>query len=219
MKAIVDNKQLAGVATMVARHGQVVQSMVYGQQDIQSNTPLQKDTIVRIYSMTKPITGVAMMILYEEGQVEADGSDQPLHPRVQGPEGLQEPRCGRQAGCRCAGHPPTMGELMSHTAGFTYGLFGSSPVDKMYQPANVLAATSLKDFIDKVAPLPLVVRAGPGLDVQRQRRHPGLPGREAVGAAVRRLPARAHLRAARHERHGVLRAAEQAAAARERSTS
>src|SRR5215813_6326728 len=58
MKAIVDNKQLAGVATMVARHGQVVQSMVYGQQDIQSNAPLQKDTIVRIYSMTKPITGV-----------------------------------------------------------------------------------------------------------------------------------------------------------------
>src|SRR4026208_1225968 len=68
MKAIVDNKQLAGVATMVARHGQVVQSMVYGQQDIASNTPLQKDTIVRIYSMTKPITGVAMMILYEEGK-------------------------------------------------------------------------------------------------------------------------------------------------------
>ena len=68
MKAIVDNKQLAGVATMVTRHGQIVQQMTYGQQDIASNSPLQKDTIVRIYSMTKPITGVAMMILYEEGK-------------------------------------------------------------------------------------------------------------------------------------------------------
>jgi CubicO group peptidase (beta-lactamase class C family) len=55
-----------------------------------------------------------------------------------------------------------MGELMSHTAGFTYGLFGSSPVDKMYSQANVLAATSLKDFIDKVAPLPLVYEPGQG---------------------------------------------------------
>src|ERR1044072_220657 len=55
-----------------------------------------------------------------------------------------------------------MGELMSHTAGFTYGLFGSSPVDKMYQQANVLGASSLKDFIDKVAPLPLVYEPGQG---------------------------------------------------------
>ena len=67
MKAIVDNKQLAGVSTIVTRHGQIVQQMVYGQADLASNAPLQKDTIVRIYSMTKPITGVAMMILYEEG--------------------------------------------------------------------------------------------------------------------------------------------------------
>ena len=68
MKAIVDNKQLAGVSTIVTRHGQIVQQMVYGKQDLASDTPLQKDTIIRIYSMTKPITGVAMMMLYEEGK-------------------------------------------------------------------------------------------------------------------------------------------------------
>ena len=98
MKAIVDNKQLAGVSTLVTRHGQIVQQMTYGQQDIASNTPLQKDTIVRIYSMTKPITGVAMMILYEEGKWKPTDPISRYIPGVQGPEGLQEPRRGRQAG-------------------------------------------------------------------------------------------------------------------------
>ena len=57
-------------------------------------------------------------------------------------------------------HPPTMGELMSHNAGFTYGLFGNTPVDKLYQAANPLEAPSLQAFIDKVAPLPLLYQPG-----------------------------------------------------------
>ena len=162
MKAIVDNKQLAGVATMVARHGQVVQSMVYGQQDIQSNTPLQKDTIVRIYSMTKPITGVAMMILYEEGKWKPTDPISRYIPEFKDLKVFKSLDAEGKPVADLPGHPPTIGELMSHTAGFTYGLFGSSPVDKMYQQANVLAASSLKDFIDKVAPLPLAYEPGQG---------------------------------------------------------
>jgi CubicO group peptidase (beta-lactamase class C family) len=68
MKAIVDSKQLAGIVTMVARHGQVVQQTTYGHQDLANNAPMRPDSIFRIYSMTKPITGVAMMMLYEEGK-------------------------------------------------------------------------------------------------------------------------------------------------------
>ena len=60
-------KQLAGIVTLLARHGQVVHHKAYGFQDIDSQTPMQLDTIVRIYSMTKPVTGAAMMMLYEEG--------------------------------------------------------------------------------------------------------------------------------------------------------
>ena len=68
MQDLVDKKHLAGIVTLVARHGKVVQHKAYGVQNLESRTPMQPDTISRIYSMTKPITGVAMMMLYEEGK-------------------------------------------------------------------------------------------------------------------------------------------------------
>jgi CubicO group peptidase (beta-lactamase class C family) len=162
MKAIVDNKQLAGVSTVVTRHGQVVQQMVYGQADVASNAPLQKDTIVRIYSMTKPITGVAMMILYEEGKWKPSDPVSRYIPEFKDLKVFKSLDADGKPVADLPGHPPTMGELMSHTAGFTYGLFGSTPVDKMYMQANPLAAASLKDFIDRMAPLPLAYEPGQG---------------------------------------------------------
>src|SRR5678816_3090406 len=63
MQSIVDKKHLAGVVTLVARHGKVVQNKAYGFQDLESQTPMKLDTIARIYSMTKPVAGVAMMML------------------------------------------------------------------------------------------------------------------------------------------------------------
>ncbi|HEY7642822.1 MAG TPA: serine hydrolase domain-containing protein [Steroidobacteraceae bacterium] len=162
MKAIVDNKQLAGVATTVTRHGQVVQQMVYGQADLASNAPLQKDTIVRIYSMTKPITGVAMMILYEEGKWKPSDPISRYIPEFKDLKVFKSLDADGKPVVDLPGHPPTMGELMSHTAGFTYGLFGSTPVDKMYGQANPLAATSLQDFINRIAPLPLAYEPGQG---------------------------------------------------------
>ena len=61
-------KHLAGIVTLVARKGKVVQHKAYGFQDLEKQTPMKLDTIARIYSMTKPVTGVAMMMLYEEGK-------------------------------------------------------------------------------------------------------------------------------------------------------
>ena len=162
MKAIVDNKQLAGVSTIVTRHGQIVQQMTYGKADLASDTPLAKDTIVRIYSMTKPITGVAMMILYEEGKWKPSDPISRHIPEFKDLKVFKSLDADGKPVADLPGHPPTMGELMSHTAGFTYGLFGSSPVDKLYQQANPLAAGSLKDFIDRLAPLPLAYEPGQG---------------------------------------------------------
>jgi CubicO group peptidase (beta-lactamase class C family) len=160
MQGIVDKKHLAGVVTLLARHGKVVQHKAYGVQDIESNTPMRLDTIARIYSMTKPIAGAAMMMLYEQGKWQPGdpiakhipefanlkvftGLDADGHPVLVAPT-----------------HPPTMGELMSHNAGFTYGLFGNTPVDKMYQADNPLEAPSLQAFIDKMAKLPLLYQPG-----------------------------------------------------------
>jgi CubicO group peptidase (beta-lactamase class C family) len=162
MKAIVDDKQLAGIVTLVARHGHIVQQTTYGHQDLASNAPMRQDSIFRIYSMSKPITGVAMMMLYEEGKWKPSDPISRYIPEFKdlkvftgldkdGKPTLEAPK-----------HAPTMGELMSHTAGFTYGYFGSTPVDKMYMQANPLSAGSLEEFIDRMAALPLAYQPGEG---------------------------------------------------------
>ncbi len=160
MQGIVDKKQLAGVVTLVARHGQVVQHKAYGVQDIDGQKPMALDAIMRIYSMTKPIAGAAMMMLYEEGKWKP--SD-PIAKHIPEFADLKVFASADAAGTmllETPKHPPTMGELMSHNAGFTYGLFGNTPVDKLYQAANPLEAPSLQAFIDKVAPLPLLYQPG-----------------------------------------------------------
>src|SRR5579862_3815791 len=68
MHGLVDSQKLAGVTTLVARHGKVVHFDAYGKRDLDSGAPMQKDTIFRIASMTKPTIGVAMMMLWEEGK-------------------------------------------------------------------------------------------------------------------------------------------------------
>jgi CubicO group peptidase (beta-lactamase class C family) len=160
MQAYIDNKQLAGAATILARHGQIVHEKAYGLQDIASNTPMKMDTIVRIFSMTKPITGVAMMMLYEEGKWKANDPISKHIPEFKdlkvftgtGPDGkpvLEAPK-----------HAPTMAELMSHSAGFTYGYFGSSAVDKIYQADHPLAKANLQQAVERLAQIPLLYQPG-----------------------------------------------------------
>ena len=92
---------------------------------------MRTDTIGRIYSMTKPITGVAMMMLYEEGKWKPSDPIAKHIPEFANLKVYAGEKDGQPI-LEAPAHPPTMGELMSHTAGFTYGLFGNTPVDKMY---------------------------------------------------------------------------------------
>jgi CubicO group peptidase (beta-lactamase class C family) len=161
MQQEVDKKELAVVVTLLARHGNVVDVKTYGKKDIASGAPMTADTIFRIYSMTKPVTGVAMMILYEEGKWRPSDPISKFIPEfarlkvfkgldTNGQMILEEPI-----------HPPTMAELMTHTAGFTYGLFGDTPVDKMYNEQHVIfGSKSLQEMIDKLAKVPLRYQPG-----------------------------------------------------------
>jgi CubicO group peptidase (beta-lactamase class C family) len=162
MQQAVDDKHLAGVVTILARHGKVVDYRTYGTRDMASNTPMTKDTIFRDYSMTKPVTAVAMMILFEQGKwlpndPIAKYIPEFAHLKVyagqndDGTPKLVDPD-----------HQPTMAELMSHTAGFTYGLFGNTPVDKLVRDAKLFESANLQEFIDKTAKLPLLYQPGKG---------------------------------------------------------
>jgi CubicO group peptidase (beta-lactamase class C family) len=160
MQQVVDKQALAGIVIVMARHGKVVHFKAFGKKDLASGAPMEKDTIFRIFSMSKPVTSTAMMILYEEGKWNpeapiADYIPEFAHLKVykgmdkDGKMILEEPE-----------HPPTMRELMTHTAGFSYGFTPNSPVDQMYREQHVLESASLHDMINKLAGIPLLYQPG-----------------------------------------------------------
>jgi CubicO group peptidase (beta-lactamase class C family) len=145
---------------MVARHGKVVNFAAHGKRDIATTAPMQKDSIFRIYSMSKPITGVAMMMLFEEGKWQLND---PVSKYI--PEFANLKVYGADANGNIAMkdpvHPVTMRELMSHSGGFTYGAFSNTPVDKMVRDADVLnVGINLDEFIKRVAKIPLNAQPG-----------------------------------------------------------
>lgn len=160
MQALVDEGRLAGITTMLARHGRVADARTYGFRDLEAGDPMQEDAIFRIYSMSKPITGVALMILYEEGKFSLSDPVARYIPEFEGlevasgvgPDGpLTEP----------SDHPMTIRELMTHTAGLSYGFLSESQVDSMYRAAGVLDSDgTLADMIRKLSEIPL--RQQPG---------------------------------------------------------
>jgi CubicO group peptidase (beta-lactamase class C family) len=159
MQALVEQGHLPGVTTMVVRHGKVVAFEVHGKKGF-DGPPMTRDTIFRIYSQTKPVTGVAMMMLFEEGKWRLDDPVSKYIPEFanlrvykgQNPDGTFI--------TEAANRPPTMREIMSHSAGFAYGLIPDNPVDKAYVSTGVLSAKTGQEFIDKVAALPLVGQPG-----------------------------------------------------------
>ena len=160
MKELVDQGRLAGVVTMVSRHGKVVEFDAAGKRDIAANAPMQKDSIFRIYSMSKPITGVAMMILFEEGKWQLNDPVAKYVPefaklKVYGTDANNNVVMKDQA------HQVTMRELMSHSGGFTYGFFSNTAVDKLQIDADLLNPNNtLDEFIKRVAKLPLNSQPG-----------------------------------------------------------
>jgi CubicO group peptidase (beta-lactamase class C family) len=173
MKRLVDDKQVAGLVTLVERHGKIVHFNAVGQLDVRNTDPVQKDSIFRIYSMTKPITGVAMMMLYEEGKWQLNDPVSRYIPELA--------RLKVYAGKNADGTPKledaqrsmTMRELMTHTGGLGYVLNPNNPVDKMIIDANVLnAGAPLQAMVDGLAKIPLLAQPGTrwsysiGVDVQ-----------------------------------------------------
>jgi CubicO group peptidase (beta-lactamase class C family) len=158
----IDQKHLAGAVTILARHGKIVEYRTYGQRDIATSTPMTKDVIFRDYSMTKPVTGVAMMILYEEGKWLPSDPISKFIPEFAHLKVYKGINADGTMILADPDHAPTMRELMTHTAGFTYGFFGDTPVDKMYRDASLLGSKNLQDFIEKLAKIPLLYQPGKG---------------------------------------------------------
>lgn len=147
-----------GAITLIVHDGHIVDWRAYGLRDVEGRRPMEKDTICRAYSMTKPITTVAVMMLVEEGKLQlSDRVDQyiPEFKDVKVYKGgtVEKPELAAPE------RPMTVKHLLTHTAGLTYG-WGNDNVSEMYKKAKVFDVTSLKEFIDKLTKLPLIANPG-----------------------------------------------------------
>ncbi|MEM7538711.1 MAG: serine hydrolase domain-containing protein [Chloroflexota bacterium] len=161
MQGYVDDQRLAGIVTLLARKGQVAHFETFGQADIQADKPMAHDTLFRIYSMTKPITSIAAMMLFEDGMFQ-------LHDPVSKylPEFAETKVCvgSKVDGLKLVEQDPpmTVQHLLSHTAGLSYGWFMDTPVDQLYRKAGALRDKdmTLAEFGQAIASLPLVYQPG-----------------------------------------------------------
>ncbi|WP_397399741.1 serine hydrolase domain-containing protein [Phenylobacterium sp.] len=160
MADAVSRGRVAGATTLLARHGKVVSFKTHGKMSLETGQPMTRDTIFRIYSMTKPITGVAMMILFEEGKWRLDDPVTRYVPEFKALKVVKTVNPDGTMVLEDMKRPPTMREIMSHTAGFGYGLQNEHPVDKMYREARVLGSSGLKEMIDRTATIPLISQPG-----------------------------------------------------------
>jgi CubicO group peptidase (beta-lactamase class C family) len=163
MQWMIDEQQFAGIVTLAARHGKIFQSKTYGLKDMASAASMRKDTIFRIYSMSKPVISVAMMILYEEGKWNPQDPISKYIPEFANLKVFKGfDRFGKMI-LEDPAHPPLMRELMSHTAGFGYG-FSADAADKLYQDENgynaILGAPSPEEMITRLSKIPLLYQPG-----------------------------------------------------------
>ena len=167
MQRLTDSKQIAGIVTLAARHGKIVHWKTFGMQDLASAKPMPRDAIFRIYSMTKPVIGVAMMILHEEGRWQPGDPIAKFLPEFAQVRVFSKLDASGQPVLEDPQHPPLMDELMTHSAGFTYGVFQKRWIDEQYLKAGIISPAtlefttrSLEELVAKIAALPLAYQPG-----------------------------------------------------------
>ena len=155
LQQYVDSGELVGVVSMLARHGEIVHFENYGTLDMDTGAPIEKDSLFRIYSMSKPITTVAAMMLYEEGKFQLTDPVSKFLPEFANLKVMDE------GGSMVAPERAmTMQMLMSHTAGLTYGVFGDTLVDRQYRDAEILGNTDLAEMTSRLGEIPLQYQPG-----------------------------------------------------------
>ena len=157
MRRAIDTGMVGGALTLLARHGRVVEVRSYGEAA--PGRPMARDTIFHIYSMTKPVTGVAMMILYEEGKWKLDDPVSKYIPEFKDIGVTTGVDAQGRATVAPAAHAPTMRELMSHTGGFGYGMT-QEPGDRLLAASGAREAHGLNDMIARMSKVPLLYQPG-----------------------------------------------------------
>lgn len=152
--------EIAGSVILLSRHGQTVLLSAQGQRDLASGAQMTADTLFRIRSMTKPVTALALMMLYEQGLWTLDDPVTRFIPEFEGLRALTGAGEDGSPVLAPLGRSPTMRELLTHTGGFAYGLFPDGPSDTAYLNAAVLNPASNQDMVARIAALPMFGQPG-----------------------------------------------------------
>ena len=151
---LIDSNRLVGASVIIARHGKIAYFQTFGQQDREAHTPMTRDTIFRIYSMSKAITSLATLMLVEQGQINLDDVISDHLPefadvKIWTPNGLVRPQ-----------RLPTIHDMLCHASGLVDGGTGNSPVHKLYQAAKPYESASLAEMSQRISQLPLLFEPG-----------------------------------------------------------
>jgi len=160
LQRYVDEGKFPGTLLLIARHGAIAHLSATGLADRERNVPVNDDTIFRIYSMSKPITSIALMQLFERGLLQLDD---PVDRYIPEFSNLQVYVSGndRDFVTRPADRKMTIRDLLSHQGGLSYGAFeGGTPVDAGYTRERVLGEGTLADMVQKLGRLPLQFSPG-----------------------------------------------------------
>ncbi|WP_210587735.1 serine hydrolase [Streptomyces sp. GESEQ-35] len=159
----VDEGRLPGYLVAVARGGRVAHLTTHGRRDVAAGLPVEADTLWRMYSMTKPVTAVAALLLMEEGRLSLDD---PVaeHLPVFADARVYDSGSGADLRTRPAAEPMRIRHLLTHTSGLTFAFYHSHPVDALYREANLESSVppgaNLAQTIDVYASLPLQFEPG-----------------------------------------------------------
>ena len=162
MRAQIDARRAPGIVTLVSRRGRTAFLDVAGQADVVRGKPMAADTIFRIYSMTKPLTSVAIMMLYEEARFQLDDPISRFIPAFANPRVYVGGSRGKMETVPAA-REITFRDLLTHTSGLTYGFMEATPVDGAYRASKIdfqTQDTSLKELVEKAAAVPLLAHPG-----------------------------------------------------------
>lgn len=178
IESYVDEGKYAGAISLIARNGKIADWRAWGTRNVKTGAPMKKDTICRIYSMTKVITSVAALQLFEQGKVRLDSPvtdwlPELKHLKVFAGGTADAPQLVEVT------NTLTIKMLLNHTGGFTYDFFGGSPVHELYKRADLWNSKSMDDFIRKTAQLPLLAQPGTAF-------HYGI-GNDILGALIERV--------------------------------
>jgi CubicO group peptidase (beta-lactamase class C family) len=162
MDRLVADGKLPGLSVTVTRRGRVAYTRCTGQSDLARGTPMAADTLVRIYSMTKPLTSVAIMMLYEEGRFQLDDPISRFLPYFANQRVFAGGNRGKMDTVPAA-RDITFRDLLTHTSGLTYGFMQATLVDAAYRDNGVdfqTADATLGEVVERAAALPLLAQPG-----------------------------------------------------------